>query len=77
MDILDYRDEVGKTPAELYGSPNASKRRIPMDSALLSKHQYLDDVVDRAFSNKSFADDSERMALLLKMYEEKVQSLGK
>jgi hypothetical protein len=75
-DILDIRDEEKGTIAELYGSPLAQKNPKPMNPRLLAAHQKLDEVVDRAYKADGFKDDSQRLALLLKMYEEKVQSLG-
>ncbi|QEA54312.1 class I SAM-dependent DNA methyltransferase [Loigolactobacillus coryniformis] len=75
-DILDIRDEEKGTIAELYGSPLAKKNPQPMNPRLLAAHQKLDEVVDRAYKSDGFKDDSQRLALLLKMYEEKVKSLG-
>ncbi|KWT44938.1 class I SAM-dependent DNA methyltransferase [Lactiplantibacillus plantarum] len=74
--ILDIREEEGGTLAELYGSPLAEKNPKPMNPRLLAAHQKLDEVVDRAYKSDGFKDDSQRLALLLKMYEEKVKSLG-
>lgn len=74
--ILDIRDEEGGTLAELYGSPLAEKNPKPMNARLLEAHQKLDEVVDRAYKADGFKDDSQRLTLLLKLYEEKVQSLG-
>lgn len=75
-EILDIREEEGGTLAELYGSPLAEKNPKPMNVRLLEAHQKLDEVVDRAYKADGFKDDSQRLTLLLKMYEEKVQSLG-
>ncbi|WP_273752013.1 class I SAM-dependent DNA methyltransferase [Leuconostoc mesenteroides] len=75
-EILDIREEEGGTLAELYGSPLAEKNPKPMNPRLLAAHQKLDEVVDRAYKVDGFKDDSQRLALLLKMYEEKVQSVG-
>jgi hypothetical protein len=54
----------------------AEKNPKAMNPRLLAAHQKLDEVVDRAYKADGFKDDSQRLALLLKMYEEKVQSLG-
>lgn len=70
--ILDIRDEEGGTLAELYGSPLAEKNPKPMNSRLLAAHQELDEVVDRAYRNRPFKDDNERLSLLLNMYSQKV-----
>lgn len=70
--ILDIRDEEGGTLAELYGSPLAEKNPKPMNPILLAAHQELDEVVDRAYRDRPFKDDNERLALLLDMYSKKV-----
>lgn len=70
--ILDIRDEEGGTLAELYGSPLAAKNPKPMNSRLLAAHQELDQVVDRAYRDRPFKNDNERLSLLLDMYSEKV-----
>lgn len=72
--ILDIRDEEGGTLAELYGSPLAAKNPKPMNSRLLTAHQQLDQVVDRAYRDRPFKDDNERLSLLLEMYSEKVNN---
>ena len=73
IDILDFRDENGGTLAELYGSPLAEKNPKPMNEDLLNLHKYLDKVVDSIYSEREFKDDEERLALLLKMYKEKME----
>lgn len=70
--ILDIRDEEGGTLAELYGSPLAEKNPKPMNPRLLATHQELDQVVDRAYRDRPFKNDNERLALLLDMYSNKV-----
>ena len=70
--ILDIRDEEGGTLAELYGSPLAAKNPKPMNSRLKAAHEELDQVVDRAYRDRPFKDDNERLALLLDMYSKKV-----
>lgn len=70
--ILDIRDEEGGTLAELYGSPLAEKNPKPMNPRLLAAHQELDEVVDRAYRDRPFKDDNERLSLLLNMYSQKV-----
>lgn len=70
--ILDIRDEEGGTLAELYGSPLAEKNPKPMNPRLLAAHQELDQVVDRAYRDRPFKDDNERLSLLLKMYSKKI-----
>ncbi|MDF7683341.1 class I SAM-dependent DNA methyltransferase [Lactobacillus sp. ESL0679] len=70
-EILDIREEEGGTLADLYGSPLAAKNPKPMNVRLLKAHQELDYIVDRAYSDRDFKDDNERLSLLLKMYQEK------
>lgn len=70
--ILDIRDEEGGTLADLYGSPLAEKNPKPMNPRLLAAHQELDQVVDRAYRDRPFKDDNERLSLLLDMYSQKV-----
>lgn len=70
--ILDIRDEEGGTLAELYGSPLAVKNPKPMNSRLKAAHEELDQVVDRAYRDRPFKNDNERLALLLDMYSRKV-----
>ncbi|MGE9969241.1 class I SAM-dependent DNA methyltransferase [Limosilactobacillus reuteri] len=70
--ILDIRDEEGGTLADLYGSPLAEKNPKPMNPRLLAAHQELDQVVDRAYRDRPFKDDNERLSLLLDMYSKKV-----
>ncbi len=70
--ILDIRDEEGGTLAELYGSPLAEKNPKPMNSRLKAAHEELDQVVDRAYRDRPFKDDNERLSLLLDMYSQKV-----
>lgn len=71
--ILDIRDEEGGTLADLYGSPLAAKNPKPMNLRLLKAHQELDQVVDRAYRDRPFKDDNERLSLLLNMYNEKIR----
>lgn len=71
--ILDIRDEEGGTLAELYGSPLAAKNPKPMNPRLKAAHEELDKVVDRAYRDRPFKDDNERLALLLEMYSQKVK----
>lgn len=72
LKIIDIRDEEGGTLAELYGSPLAEKNPKPMNPRLLAAHQELDEVVDRAYRDRPFKDDNERLSLLLNMYNQKV-----
>ena len=44
-----------------------------MNEDLLTLHKYLDKVIDSIYSEREFKDDEERLALLLKMYKEKME----
>lgn len=72
--ILDIRDEEGGSLADLYGSPLAEKNPKPMNPRLLAAHQELDEVVDRAYCNRPFKDDNERLSLLLNMYSNRIDN---
>lgn len=63
LDILDIREEFGGTLAELY-----NQEKMPMD--LKIAHDKLDGVVERAYRQKVFETDEERLEVLLKMYQE-------
>ncbi|WP_283586433.1 class I SAM-dependent DNA methyltransferase [Limosilactobacillus vaginalis] len=71
--ILDVRDQEGGTLAELYGSPLSVKNPKPMNPRLKSVHEELDQVVDRAYRDRPFKDDNDRLALLLEMYSQEVK----
>lgn len=71
-EILDIREEEDGTLADLYGSPLAAKNPKPMNARLLKAHQELDRIVDRAYSDRDFKDDNERLSLLLEIYQERV-----
>lgn len=62
-DILDLREYFGGTLAFLYD-------RNSMPKALLDKHKELDGIVDRAYQQRPFESDEERLSVLLKMYSE-------
>lgn len=74
--IIDIRNELGTSPADLYGAPYAEKNPKPMNPRLLAAHQELDQVVDRAYKLSGFKDDNERLALLLDMYSKRMDELN-
>ena len=76
LNILDIRNEEGGTLADLYGSPLAEKNPKPMNPRLLAAHQELDQVVDRAYKDRPFKDDNERLSILLDMYSKKVDEIN-
>ena len=76
LNILDIRNEEGGTLADLYGSPLAEKNPKPMNPRLLAAHQELDQVVDRAYKDRPFKDDNERLSILLDMYCKKVDEIN-
>lgn len=63
LEILDLREFEGGTLAELY-----SKETMP--KSLRKKHEELDGIVDRAYRQKTFEGDEERLSVLLKLYQE-------
>ncbi|WP_314991322.1 DNA methyltransferase [uncultured Gemella sp.] len=70
--ILDVRDEELLSLAELYGSPLATKNPKPMNQRLLNAHKALDRYIDKLYSKKEFSSDEERLSVLLKMYQQKI-----
>ena len=70
--ILDVRDEELLSLAELYGSPLATKNPKPMNERLLNAHKALDRYIDKLYSKKEFSNDEERLSVLLKMYQQKI-----
>ncbi|WP_077329686.1 class I SAM-dependent DNA methyltransferase [Virgibacillus siamensis] len=63
LEIIDTREEKGDTLAELY-----NPKTMPMD--LIEAHDKLDRIVDRAYRQKAFETDMERLEVLLRMYQE-------
>jgi len=63
LDILDIREELGGTLAELY-----DQEKMPKDLKLA--HENLDGIIERAYRQKAFESDEERLEILLKMYQE-------
>ena len=70
--ILDVRDEELLSLSELYGSPLATKNPKPMNERLLNAHKALDRYIDKLYSKKEFSNDEERLSVLLKMYQQKI-----
>ncbi|ADH98289.1 class I SAM-dependent DNA methyltransferase [Salisediminibacterium selenitireducens] len=65
LEILDAREEDGRSLGEIYYPSN-------MPNDLLLAHQKLDKVVDRAYKNRDFSGDEERLRLLIELYSKKV-----
>ncbi|CQR25847.1 Type II restriction enzyme, methylase subunit YeeA [Streptococcus varani] len=63
FDILDLREELGGTLAELY-------HRDTMPDSLREAHRKLDELVERAYKETPFTSDEERLSHLLKRYKE-------
>lgn len=63
LEILDLREYEGGTLAQLY-----NKHKMP--ESLREKHEELNGIVDRAYQQRPFESDEERLALLLKLYKE-------
>ncbi|MGL9730581.1 class I SAM-dependent DNA methyltransferase [Enterococcus sp. DIV0756] len=69
LEILDIREESGKSLGDLYGSPRALKNPKVMDENLLKAHQILDGVVDKIYKQSDFKNDNERLEYLLNSYK--------
>ncbi|MDP4086166.1 MAG: N-6 DNA methylase [Bacillota bacterium] len=63
LHILDIREELGGSLAKLY-----NQEKMPTD--LKVAHENLDGIVERAYRQKAFESDEERLEVLLKMYQE-------
>jgi type II restriction/modification system DNA methylase subunit YeeA len=67
LEMLDVREEEGGTLAELYGGANK-----PMNPRLREAHEKIDGIVERAYKQEPFKSDEERLSVLLKLYQEKI-----
>ncbi|CGE77086.1 DNA methylase [Streptococcus pneumoniae] len=65
FEMLDVREEEGGTFAELYGGANK-----PMNERLRQAHEKIDGIVERAYQQKPFESDEERLSVLLNLYKE-------
>ncbi len=63
FEILDLREELGGTLAELY-------HKDTMPESLREAHKKLDEIVERAYKETPFNSDEERLSHLLKCYKE-------
>lgn len=63
LEILELREYEGGTLSELY-----SKDAMP--DLLRKKHEELDGIVDRAYQQRAFESDEERLSTLLNLYQE-------
>lgn len=66
LEILDIREEIGYSLADLY---NADK----MPKLLKDAHEKLDGIVDRAYRKRDFENDEERLSVLLNLYQDLVK----
>ena len=62
LDILDIREYEGGSLAELYNTKT-------MPKSLRQKHEELDGIIDRAYRQKPFDSDEERLSILLELYQ--------
>lgn len=62
LDILDIREYEGGSLAELYNTKT-------MPKSLRQKHEELDGIIDRAYRQKPFNSDEERLSILLELYQ--------
>ena len=65
FEMLDVREEEGGTLADLYGGANK-----PMNERLRQAHEKIDGIVERAYQQKPFESDEERISVLLDLYKE-------
>ncbi|MCP9329106.1 DNA methyltransferase [Liquorilactobacillus satsumensis] len=68
--ILDIREELGGSLADMYGTPCAKTNAKPMNLRLRDAHQALDKAVDRAYRSNNFPDNNSRFELLMSLYKE-------
>ncbi|UUV23647.1 MULTISPECIES: DNA methyltransferase [Lysinibacillus] len=66
LEILDIREEIGGSLADLY---NAEK----MPKELKAAHEKLDGIVDRAYKKREFESDEERLSVLLNLYQDLIK----
>ena len=62
-EILDLREYEGGSLANLYNKDT-------MPESLRKKHEELDGIVDRAYQQRPFESDEDRLGTLLKLYQE-------
>ena len=62
-EILDLREYEGGSLASLYNKDT-------MPESLRKKHEELDGIVDRAYQQRPFESDEDRLGTLLKLYQE-------
>ena len=72
FEMLDVREEEGGTLAELYGGANK-----PMNERLRQTHEKIDGIVERAYQQKPFESDEERLSVLLNLYKEMTEKEAK
>ncbi len=72
FEMLDVREEEGGTLAELYGGANK-----PMNERLRQAHEKIDGIVERAYQQKTFESDEERLSVLLNLYKEMTEKEAK
>lgn len=72
FEMLDVREEEGGTLAELYGGANK-----PMNERLRKAHEKIDGIVERAYQQKPFESDEERLSALLNLYKEMTEKEAK
>lgn len=66
LDILDLREYEGGSLASLYN-------RESMPSILKEKHKELDEIIERAYQQRPFNSDEERLTTLLKLYQNMIK----
>jgi hypothetical protein len=69
IEILELREYLGGTLAELY-----NKKTMP--EVLRKKHEELDGIVDRAYQQRPFESDEDRLSMLLNLYQKMTDEEG-
>lgn len=69
VEILELREYLGGTLAELYNKEN-------MPEILRKKHEELDGIVDRAYQQRPFDSDEKRLDVLLNLYQKMTTKEG-
>ena len=67
LEILDIREEIGGTLAELYNPP--------MHNRLQEAHEKLDFIVDKIYKDIEFSSDDDRLGLLLSKYKKAIEEI--
>lgn len=70
LEILDLREYEGGNLAYLYNKDTMPKN-------LRKKHKELDGIIERAYQQRPFNNDEERLSVLLKLYQKMIDEKGR